>query len=154
MGDKEPNMMLGEPAYFFCDIDTMEPLKIVEDSLELEESYKREKMLGEHLKIEPVSFECEIPNDAMPEFLGLDLASEPSKETYSLIVQTEPKINKPKNLKYPNKKRARRIWKKWKRRFGTTPGKEIYLPNCRLETNMVMRNGEFQYNINAKAEEL
>lgn len=39
------------------------------------------------------------------------------------------------NLKYPNKKRARRIWKKWKRRFGTTLNKAMYFPEVEIESN-------------------
>ena len=73
-------------------------------------------------------------DDSLASFLGADFASEPSKQVRSLIIESEPKINKPKNLKYPNKKRARRILKKWKRRFGTTPGKTIYLPNVEIKS--------------------
>lgn len=49
------------------------------------------------------------------------------------MIQESPIINKPRNLKYPNKKRARRIWKKWAKRYGTSPGKMIYLPNVEVE---------------------
>lgn len=69
----------------------------------------------------------------MSKFMRIDLASKPSKQVCSLVIQAEPKINKPKNLKYPNKKRARRIWKKWKRRFGATPGESISLSDVEIK---------------------
>lgn len=80
----------------------------------------------------------EFPIDYAAPIIGFDEALEPSR--CSLIIQSEPKINKPKNLKYLNKKRARRIWKKWKRRFGTTPGESIYLPDVesRIEGDNVI----------------
>lgn len=96
-------------------------------------------MLIEPLKIKPTSIGFDMPCEDIASFMGIDLASKPSKQVCSLVIQAEPIINKPKNLKYPNKKRARRVWKKkkWKRRFGTTPGKTMYLPNVEIESEMV-----------------
>ena len=51
------------------------------------------------------------------------------------MIQEPPIINKPRNLKYPNKKRARRVWKKWAKRYGTSPGKMIYFPNVEIDCN-------------------
>ena len=72
------------------------------------------------------SMSMAIPAFDMPSFLGFDPAKEDSQRT-SLMVYGKPIINKPRNLKYPNKKRARRVWKKWAKRYGTRPGKMIYL---------------------------
>lgn len=134
MGDKDTNMLFGNCAIFIGRSEAdMKPLKVVEDSIELDRLSVREKMEVEPLNIEPISFDCEMPIGDVTPILGIDLASEPSKQVCSLVIESKPIINKPKNLKYPNKKRARRIWKKWKRRFGTTPGKSICLPNVEMK---------------------
>lgn len=137
MGDKDTNMLFGNCAIFIGKSEAeMKPLgKVVEDSTrlnpedaaELDRLSVREKMQFEPLRIKPQSIKSEFSIDYTAPIIGFDEALEPSRCT--LIIQSEPKINKPKNLKYPNKKRARRIWKKWKRRFGTTPGESIYLSN-------------------------
>lgn len=147
MGDKDTNMLFGNCAIFIgkSEVD-MKPLKVVEDSLrlnpedaaELDRLSVREKMLTMPLHIKTQSIKSEFSIDNAAPIIGFDEALEPSR--CSLIIQNEPIINKPKNLKYPNKKRARRIWKKWKRRFGTTPGKSIYLSDVerRIEGNNVI----------------
>lgn len=54
---------------------------------------------------------------------------------FSVIIQMgEEYIYRPKNLKYPNKKRAKRIWKKWRRRYGAYYPEQVVLPNCTLTT--------------------
>ena len=53
---------------------------------------------------------------------------------FSVTIQTGKEyIHRPHNLKYPNKKRARRIWKKWRRRYGADYS-EMVLPNCTVTT--------------------
>lgn len=140
MGDKDTNMLFGSCAIFIGKSEAdMKPLKVVEDSLrlnpedaaELDRLSVRENMLAEPLHIKPQSIKSEFPIDYAAPIIGFDEALEPSR--YSLMIQSKPIINKPKNLKYPNKKRARRIWKKWKRRFGTTPGKSICLHNLEMK---------------------
>lgn len=139
MGDKG-NELFGNPMLFIgTPLGDMKLLgKVVdnstrlnpEDAAELDRLSVREKMLSRPMKVGPISFDFQMPmDDNLVSLLGADFASEPSKQGCSLIIESEPIINKPKDLKYPNKKRARRIWKKWKRRFGTTPGKCLYLPN-------------------------
>lgn len=139
MGDKDTNMLFGNCAIFIgkSEVD-MKPLKVVEDSIELDRLSVREKMRFEPLHIKPQMIKGEFPIDHAAPIIGFDEALEPSR--CSLIIQSKPKINKPRNLKYPNKKRARRIWKKWKRRFGTTPGESIYLSDVerRIEGNNVI----------------
>lgn len=131
MGDKDTNMLFGNCAIFIgkSEVD-MKPLKVVEDSLRLnpEDAVELDRL--------SVREKCDfqIPmDDSLASLLGADFASEPSEEVCSLIIMGEPKINKPKNIKYPNKKRARRVWKKWKRRFGTTPNKAMYFPEVEIE---------------------
>lgn len=132
MGDKDTDKLFGNCAIFIgkSEVD-MKPLKVVEDSIELDRLSVREKMLTMPLHIKTQSIKSEFSIDYAAPIIGFDEALEPSR--CSLIIQSKPKINKPKNLKYPNKKRARRIWKKWKRRFGTTPGKSICLPNVEMK---------------------
>lgn len=140
MGDKDTDILFGNRAIFIGKSEAdMKQLKVVEDSLrlspddavELDRLSVREKMLAEPLHIKPLSFDCDIPIEDIAPIIGFDEALEPSR--CSLMIQSKPKINKPKNLKYPNKKRARRIWKKWKRRFGTTPGESIYLSDVEIK---------------------
>ena len=141
MGDKDTNMLFGNCAIFIGKSEAdMKPLEVVEDSTRLNPEYAaeldrlsvREKMQVEPLHIKPQTIKGEFTIDHTAPIIGFDEALEPSR--CSLMIQSEPKINKPKNLKYPNKKRARRIWKKWKRRFGTTPNKAMYFPEVEIES--------------------
>lgn len=152
MGDKDTNMLFGNCTIFIGKSEAdMKPLKVVEDSLrlnpedaaELDRLSVREKMLVEPLHIKPQMIKGEFSIDYAAQIIGFDEALEPSR--CSLLIQSEPEIKKPKNLKYPNKKRARRIWKKWKRRFGTTPGKTMYLPNVEIESEMVNEQYGYPY---------
>lgn len=152
MGDKDTNMLFGNCAIFIgkSEVD-MKPLKVVEDSLrlnpedaaELDRLSVREKMLTMPLFIKTQSVKSEFSIDYTTPAIGFDEALEPSR--CSLIIQSKTIINKPKNLKCPNKKRARRIWKKWKLRFGTTPGKSIYFPEVEIESEMVNEQCGFPY---------
>lgn len=134
MGDKDTGKLFGNPELLICDPSgEMKPLgKVVEGSIKLDKLSVRENMLTEPLKSKPISINFYMPCEDIASFMGIDLASETSKQVCSLVIQAKPKINKPKNLKYPKKKRARRIWKKWKRRFGTTPDKAMYFPEVEI----------------------
>lgn len=148
MGDKDLNELFGNPELLIgCSLSDMKPLPIVENSIELDSLSVREKIEAEPLQIKPLSFEVEASfSGDVAKFLGANLASEPNR--ISLMVYGKPKINKPHNLKYPNKKRARRVWKKWAKRYGTRPGKTIYLPNVEVESEY---NGDYKsVNITAK----
>lgn len=53
---------------------------------------------------------------------------------FSVTLQTGKEyIHRPHNLKYPNKKRAKRVWKKWRKRYGADY-KQLVLPNCTMTT--------------------
>ncbi len=148
MGDKDNNKLFGNSEFLIGgSLSDLKPLPIVENSIELDSLSVREKMESEPLQIKPLSFEVEASfSDDVAKFLGVDLASEPSR--ISLMIQEPPIINKPRNLKYPNKKRARRVWKKWAKRYGTSPGKMIYFPNVEVESEY---NGDYMsVNVTAK----
>lgn len=134
MCDKDMNELFGKSELLIGgSLSDMKPLPIVENSIELDSLSVREKMEAEPLQIKPLSFEVEASfSDGVAKFIGVDLASEPSR--ISLMIQAPPIINKPRNLKYPNKKRARRAWKKWAKRYGASPGKMIYFPNVEVES--------------------
>ncbi len=54
---------------------------------------------------------------------------------YGLVIQSELHVLRPKNLKYPNKKRSRRIWKKWAKRYGTRGGESLVIPRATVKTD-------------------
>lgn len=145
MGDKDTDKLFGNSEILICDPNgEMKPLgKVVENSVELDRLSVREKMQFEPLRIKPQMIKGEFPIDYAAPIIGFDEALEPSR--CSLMIQSKPEIKKPKNLKYPNKKRARRIWKKWKRRFDTTPGKMMYLPKVEIESEMVNEHYGYPY---------
>ena len=130
MGD-EDKVQFGELALFMgkSEADMKPPGNVVENNT------KHVSNDAAELDRLSVQFDFQMPkDDSLVSLLGADFASEPSKKVCSCIIRSEPKINKPKGLKYPNKKRARRVWKKWKRRFGTRPGKMLCLPDVEIES--------------------
>lgn len=128
--------------------EAMKPIGFVADLPPLELSEDEKRKAEEKLLRSSFSFAVRPINAPNLFFIGADFSSEPSKESCALVIQSEPKINKPKNLKYPNKKRARRIWKKWKHRFGETPGKAMCLPNVGIVSKIVSEHdGYLRYDV-------
>lgn len=68
--------------------------------------------------------------DTLTKLLGIAPMRNPIAA--AVAVETGQFINRPKNLKYPNKKRAKRIWKKWKKRFGVRVEKYLYIPKAEI----------------------
>ncbi len=139
MGDKDINELFRKGELLIGD----KPLGVITDAAPIipDIDWKEEE-----LNAFCASMSMAIPALDMPSFIGFDPAKEGSQRT-SLIVYGKPIINKPRNLKYPNKKRARRVWKKWAKRYGTRPGKMIYLPNVEVESEY---NGDYM-NVNITA---
>lgn len=74
-----------------------------------------------------------IDRDTIEKLLGY--AIDRKDGVFSVTIQTGKEyIHRPHNLKYPNKKRARRIWKKWRKRYGADYPKQLVLPNCTMTT--------------------
>ena len=97
--DDKNNIFSGESELILWPQDTEEVkgVPIVADSL----TYSDEDDCEPIVKPEPLSFSIDIPS--------------PSKNLFAGLV-AEP-INKPRNLKYPNKKRPVRVQRKWFNRY-------------------------------------
>lgn len=131
MGDKDMNELFGKGELLIGDKSVV---AIAGRTLVMPEMPEWDKRDTE-LKAFKDSLGFQIPATTNPLSFGMDFGSEPSKQVCSLIIQSKPIVNKPRNLKYPNKKRARRVWKKWAKRYGTRPGKTIHLPNVEVESS-------------------
>lgn len=87
-----------------------------------------------------------IDRDTIEKLLGC--AIDRKDGVFSVIIQMgKVYIHRPHNLKYPNKKRARRIWKKWRKRYGADYPEQLVLPNCTVTTEV--RGGAFYTKIEA-----
>ena len=65
--------------------------------------------------------------------LAREVLGDPQETVKDVKIVTTPEyIRRPHNLKYPNKKRAKRIWKKWRKRFGFEPEHGWYIPDARI----------------------
>lgn len=74
-----------------------------------------------------------IDRDTIEKLFGC--AIDPKAGVFSVAVKMGKEyIHHPHNLKYPNKKRARRIWKKWRKRYGAYHPEQIVLANCTMTT--------------------
>lgn len=60
-------------------------------------------------------------------------------------------VIKPKNLKYPRKRRKLRIYKKWAKRFGY---KHFIIPKCSVNVEMSMKNNTILKNITLTAQNI
>lgn len=71
-----------------------------------------------------------LDDDTLTQVSGIGVAS--TNLIASVSIEGKPYIYRPDNLKYPNKKRAKRIWKKWKKRFGVRAEKYLYIPKAEI----------------------
>ena len=77
--------------------------------------------------------DAQIDRDTIEKLLGC--AIDRKAGVFSVIVQKGKEyIHRPYNLKYPNKKRARRVWKKWRRRNGAYYPEQVVQTNCTMTT--------------------
>lgn len=122
--------------------DDMTQAELIEDRIYEEKSECDEMSVRQMVQFDPTSVD----------FKAIDELLTPaySKRICSVVVETKPKINRPQDLKYPNKKRAKRIWKKWARRFGyAIPPKRIEIPDAEIESKMDISNGKYAVKITA-----
>ena len=104
------------------------------------------------------SFDFNAPNlnkTAFAKLIGDNMQSHIDNAVRSsVIIQSEPHINCPKNLKYPNKRRKMRIWKKWAKRFGTTPSTQVVIPRAVISFKPEFKNNQLFNNVEIVAEKL
>lgn len=126
------------------DVANLKPIgKVVESSVSFESDYE-----FSYPKPSSYSFGIKCDKEDLSSILGVTDSINELSNTYSLMIGSEPKINKPKNLKYSNKKRARRIWKKWAKRFGFTPSEGVFFPNVKISSEFNPLSG-ITYNVTA-----
>lgn len=145
MGDKDTNIF-SKPSLVFIGetLDDMTQAELVEDRIHVGKSECDEMCVRQMAQFE----------STFVDFKAIDELLTPaySKRVCTVIIENKPKINKPKNLKYPNKKRARRIWKKWAKRFGyAIPPKRIEIPDAVIESKLDISNGKVQCKMTATA---
>lgn len=93
-----------------------------------------------------------LDDDTLTQVLGIGVA--PTNLIASVSIEGKPYIYRPDNLKYPNKKRAKRIWKKWKKRFGVRAEKYLYIPKAEIVRNVDYDDdGSFTINTHITAKE-
>lgn len=156
MGEENNTFSFSKAGLFFAPKDTVnfKPLEFMENSTELDRIKVRGTALSEPLKIEPLSVQYDMPSEDLDKLLnvGMDMAKGPGFTTCSLIIEGAPHVNRPKNLKHPNRKRARRIWNKWRKRFGVTPTIKTVIPKAILSVTPAFRNNQAYYDIEAVVE--
>lgn len=81
----------------------------------------------------------DVDSVELSKVLGVGVS--PTESTVSVTIESMPYINRPCNLKYPNKKRARRIWKKWRKRFGVRGNESLFfIPKARIVRSVEFNN--------------
>lgn len=122
MGEELKDLFGRPSCVCFISADKIMDMPKVKDSVELEETEYRGITPDAKVMLESYDVKLLNPDE---HFLS---------ECFDVRIETKDQIIKPKNLKYPNKKRAMRIWNKWRNRYGVNPGKTIVLKNCQIST--------------------
>lgn len=104
------------------------PLDVVEDSFEVES----EGVIVCRPSNETFSLGCSISNFPLIDILKGVQASD---EIKTVVIYADVRIKRPKNLKYPNKKRARRVWNKWRKRYGVDGGHGLVIPKAKVDVS-------------------
>lgn len=116
-----------------------------------ETEYDSSAIVTHHSTSGSYSFNCDIAN-AGDDFIHQLAKSSENVGSKSLIITTQEYIRRPQNLKYPNKKRARRIWKKWKNRYGFVPERNMVIPNCEMRLERKLAKGGMVYSLHGTAQ--
>lgn len=128
-------------------------LPIVEDSVQHWGYYDAPELRE---SMESINFNVNLDNPNMTQFgklFGSQIHSQiDDTMRNSVIIETEPYIKRPKNLKYPNKKRARRIWNKWRNRYGVSPSKQVFIPRAVISFKPEFKNNQFFNTVEIVAE--
>lgn len=155
MGDKDKPFSFEGFTLGFIDGDGFKEMPIVENSVEHWGYYDAPEL---RKSMESISYGFNIDKPDMTQFgkiLDIQIQSQVDNAMRSsVILQSEPKINKPKNLKYPNKKRARRIWNKWRNRFGVREAKYYVIPKATIKPRYGFLNGQLMCDVQITAEKI
>lgn len=148
MGDKESSIPFSNITLGMFEDGTFVPLgNVVPSSVAFDEGIEDEPedAIITHCKPGSLSFSASVDSvDGLDEFYK-DIAS--IEDIRAVMLSKEEHIYRPKNLKYPNKKRAKRIWKKWKTRYGYSPKTELRIPKSKFTTTAI--GDGFEVNITA-----
>lgn len=135
MGDKDLpiNRLFDGQKHILTFYDTADGLpicdNIIADSLTIGDEYESDETgvpcFG--------SFACNVSGLDMKDIMGW--IDKDTLNHVTIVVEGKPYINRPKNLKYPNRRRKMRIWKKWAKRFGTRPAPLVTIPSCTFKVN-------------------
>lgn len=158
MGEELDKLFGGTSEVFFAPLGEEKMQKLgevisgtttlsAEETMKLDRINVREAMLFEPLNIGSISCAFALADGDWETILGMRKDNGQPK-ICSLAIEGKPYIHRPKNLKYPNKKRARRIWKKWAKRYGVTPAQTIIIQNAEMSCE-INENGVC-YNLTAK----
>lgn len=159
MGDKDKPFSFGDMKLGILDGGGFKELPIVEDSVKIECDEMSVREMAQH-SYTAGSYSFNLDNDSidkaqLDKLLGIDMQSQIDRAVRSsVIIECGEYILRPKNLKYPNKKRARRIWKKWRKRFGVRPSKQFVIPRAVISYNQEFRDGCLYNNIEILAEKI
>lgn len=105
-------------ALYFAPIGDVEmkPLQIAENSIRLPDD---ESATSRELT-KPITLTCSCSFEPSENLINAYASEIGNIHSDIIIEDIVEHIGKPKNLKYPNKKRSRRIWKKWAKLYGMT----------------------------------
>lgn len=152
MGEANKNILFSNLTLGMFTDGTFVPIgSIVKNSLTFNSEDEIEDTPNDAIcsRIEPTTFSL---NASVKDCGDLDEIIRPTKlePTYrTIVLDSAEYIYRPKNLKYPNKKRAKRVWKKWKRRFGHRPHTTLTIPKAKFEYGMD-ESGAFNVTITAE----
>lgn len=135
MGERKKNSLLGSGEFFVVFDGESKTIKFKSDDIPCDylefdgwSDDTKGGLITPALSVKEVSYSCGIDKS----FKGL-LYSKQAEGDVGCIVTTGLYINRPKNLKHPNKKRAHRVWNKWRKRYGIEGGKALIIPSAKVE---------------------
>lgn len=159
--DEENKLSWGNCAISIIDKDVIvsaPKLPILEHTTSLDHATVRDTVLPTPIATGAYSFNFNSEHGKEylelleKEWLGTTTDNADALREVTIVIEGKPYINRPNNLKYPNKKRAKRIWNKWRNRFGVTPTRGTVIPKATLSVMSALRNNQQYYGVKAVVE--